>query len=189
MGLFVSPLLVIGYLPSLIYRVTFKATALAYVPFIWAGHATLQNPLSLKIRLERITKGELEKVRRRLSWIIVTTWAAKIALIFGWINLSYIESKYASQKFVESLVVPDGWPWWQMTLGADALLTFFPLYFADAALARLGSQQTWREEIVVNAVSLVSFLRAVLSLATISHFFYLALGEADVGALLQRFTA
>jgi hypothetical protein len=32
--------------------------------------------------------------------------------------------------------VASHWPWWQITLGTDALLTFL-LLFADAALARV----------------------------------------------------
>jgi hypothetical protein len=69
-----GPFIFVGWFPSVIYRVSFKDTAIAYTPFIWAAHATLRNPLLLKARLERITKGELEKVRRGFSWIILTTW-------------------------------------------------------------------------------------------------------------------
>ena len=174
-ALILLPFVLVGWLPSLIYRVSFKATALVYTPFIWVAHATLRNPLSVKARLERITKGELEKVRRGLSWIILTTLVAKVALVFSWVDRAYIESKFPSQKFVASFVILDGWPWWQITLGADALLTFCLLFFADAALARLDGQQTWREATVLQTVSTVSFLRAALSLVTISHFFHIAL--------------
>jgi len=169
------PLLVIGYLPPLIYRITFKATAVAYAPFVWVAHTTLQNPLSLKVRLERITKGELEKVRRAFSWIIIATLLGKLGLVWGLVDRSRIVDKFPSQKFVESLVVIDLWPWWQITLGADALLTFFLLYFADAALARVDSQRVWQEETVVKTLSTVAFLRAALSVITMSHFFYVAL--------------
>ena len=82
-----------------------------------------------------------------------------------------------------SLVVPGGWPWWQITLGTDALLTFFLLFFADAALARLNSQKGWREQTVLGTVSAVSFTRAALSLITISHFFRIALVAVAPGPL------
>lgn len=180
-----SPLIIVGWLPSIIYRVSFKATALAYTPFIWVAHATLRNPLSLKTRLERITKGELEKVRRGLSWIILTTLVAKVALFFTWIDRAYIESKFPSQRFVASFVILDRWPWWQITLGTDALLTFVLLFFADAALSRLDGQKTWREETVMKTVSTVSLLRATLSIGTISHFFYLALVAVAPNSVLH----
>jgi hypothetical protein len=176
LGFFLGlPVLVIGYLPPLIYRITFKATAVAYAPFVWVAHTTLQNPLSLKLRLERITKGELEKVRRAFSWIIVATLAGKLGLVWGLVDRSRVVEKFPSQKFVESLVVLDLWPWWQITLGADALLTFFLLYFADAALARVETQRVWRDETVLKTLSTVAFLRAALSIVTMSHFFYVAL--------------
>lgn len=55
----ISPLIILGWLPSVVYRVSFKATEIVYTPFIWVAHATLRNPLSLRTRLERITKGEM----------------------------------------------------------------------------------------------------------------------------------
>lgn len=170
------PILVIGYLPSLLYRVSFKATATAYVPFIWVAHSTLRNPLTTKLRLERFTKGELEKVRRAISLFIVTILVAKIALVWGgWLEQSFIESKFPSKKLAEIFVVFGSWPWWQFTLLADALLTFFLFFFADAALGRIDSPHAWKEERTLGMVSALSFLRATLALATIGHFFYIAL--------------
>lgn len=181
------PFIIIGWLPSVIYRISFKATALAYAPFIWVAHATLRNPLPLKASLERITKGELEKVRRGFSWIILTTLFAKVGLLFTWIDRSYIESKFPSQRFVASFVILDHWPWWQITLGTDALLTFFLLYFADAALARLEGQ-AWREEVVLKTVSTVSFLRAAIGIVTVSHFFFVAFMAAAPNTVLRLLT-
>lgn len=188
--LFYSPVLIIGYLPSMIYRVSFKATAIAYAPFIWVAHATLRNPLSTKLRLERFTKGELEKVRRIISLFIVTILAAKIGLVWGgWLEQSFIESKFPSKKLAESLVAFGSWPWWQITLTADALLTFFLFFFADAALGRIDSPQAWKEERTLETVSAISFLRAALALATISHFFYIALREVAPKSLLHLLAA
>ena len=145
--------------------------------------------MPVKTRLERITKGELEKVRRGLSWLILPTLVAKVALVFTWIDRAYIESKFPSQRFVSSFVILDHWPWWQITLGTDALLTFVLLFFADAALARLDGQKTWREQTVMKTVSTVSFLRAALSIITISHFFYIALVAAVPTSVLRLLTA
>jgi hypothetical protein len=173
--LIIFPFVSLGWLPSMIYRISFKATALAYVPLVWVAQATLQNPLPLKARLERITKGELEKVRRWLSGLILTTLVAKLALVFSWVDRGYVESKFPSQKVVTSFVVLDAWPWWQIALAVDALLTFALLFFADAALARIEGQIPWREERVMTTVAAVSFFRAALAVVTISHFFYIAL--------------
>jgi len=169
------PLLTVGWLPSVIYRVSFKATALAYAPFVWVAHATLRNPLPVKARLERFTKGELEKVRRGVSYFVLGTLVAKGALVWNWVDRSYVESKFPSQRIVTEFVVLDAWPWWQITFAADAVLTFALLYFADAALSRIEGGRPWREEPLMTAVTSVSFLRAAFGLLTISHFFYIAL--------------
>lgn len=180
-----SPFILLGWVPSIVYRISFKATALAYTPFIWAAHATLRSQLPVKTRLERITKGELEKVRRGFSWIIVTTLVAKFALLFTWVDRAYVESKFPSQKFVANFVILDGWPWWQITLGTDAVLTFVLLFFADAALARLDGEKTWREGTVLKTLATVSFVRAILSIATVSHFFYVAFRASAPNSVLR----
>ncbi len=172
------PYVLFGWLPSLIYRISFKATCVVYAPLIWVTHLTLQNPLPLKARLERITKGELEKVRRWLSYVVIGGVIVKLALILGWVELKYFQSWFPSSRIADSFVMADRWPWWQFTLFTEALLTFCVFYFADAAITRIENQQTWSEGTVSNVVTSTSFLRAVLSLVTISYFFYLALSAA-----------
>ena len=183
-----SPFLIVGYVPSIVYRVSFKATSLAYAPFVWIAHATITTPLSFTVRLERITKGELEKVRRALAWLIVSMLAMKIGLVLGWIDLSYIVSKLPSERLMEIVVVPSGWPSWQITSGADALLTFFLLFFADAALARRTESAAWREDTVLRIVSLTSFLRGTFGLMTMSRLCYLSITKV-VPASVQLFFA
>lgn|GEM_PF-3723941 len=114
---------------------------------------------------------------------------AKIGLVLSLVDLSKLEEKFPSHRFVETFVVPNAWPWWQITLGTDALLTFCLLFFADAALARIDGEQAWREDRVTKTASSVSFVRAALSIATISHFFFIALASiapASLRRLLGR---
>jgi hypothetical protein len=134
--------------------------------------------LPLKTRLERVTKGEIEKTRRGLSWIIAGMLAAKLAFVHGWIDRTYFERQFPSTKLLETIFAASHWPWWQITLGTDALLTFLLLYFADAALARLDTPHAWHEPFVLGTLSTTSFLRGAFSLATMSHFFLLALHTA-----------
>ena len=178
------PALLLGWLPAILYRISFKATLLAYAPFVWVAHTTTSNILSVKLRLTRITKGELEGVRRKLSWAILTTLGVKFAFLYGWIDKGYIASKFPSERFATMFIL-DGWPWWQITLATDAVMSFFLLFFADAALARLEGPAPWREERVLKTVSVVSFLRSGLSIITISYFFYVAL-IATAGGSMRR---
>ncbi|HKX32347.1 MAG TPA: hypothetical protein VJ302_31960 [Blastocatellia bacterium] len=183
---FYSPIFIIGYLPSLLYRVSFKATAVAYLPFIWVAHATLRNPLPAKSRLERITKGELEKVRQYVSYVIVVGLAAKISLIFGWVEISKIEEKFPipSKIFIQNVIAPNVWPWWQITLTTDALLSVLLFWFADAAIARIDNK-VWGEESVLRSISSISFVRSVLSIATMSHFFWIAFVRVAPASMLR----
>jgi hypothetical protein len=173
-GLFVVPFCLIAFVPPLYYRITFKATSLVYYPFVWVAGLTVGSTESLKTRLERFTKGELEKTRRWVSGLVATALAMKVGLILGWMELPDIVAKFSSKKFVESFLVPHVWHWWQITLGIDALLTFCLLYYADAALGRLDTKDAWDSESVARTVSCVSFLRASLAIVTMSHFFWLA---------------
>ncbi|MFZ0772849.1 MAG: hypothetical protein WCA49_17000 [Candidatus Sulfotelmatobacter sp.] len=177
----VGPFALLGFLPSLLYRLSFKATSLAYAPFVWVAHATLRTPDSARLRLERITKGELEKTRRWVSGLVATALVAKFALSHGWIDVTTALAKFPSRRFVESLLVPNVWPWWQVTLGIDALVTFCLLYYADAALARLEGEGAWREETITKTISTASFFRASLGIVTMSHFFYVALTTVAAG--------
>lgn len=117
----------------------------------------------------------LEKTRRLVSWTILAAVVAKLALVFGWIDLSYFVSKFPSSRIAHSLVIVDRWPWWQFSLTIDAVVTFFLFFFADAAITRIDDQHTWSDSFVLNTVTSASFLRAVLSIVTITYFFYVAL--------------
>jgi hypothetical protein len=87
-----SPLL-IGYLTFIPYRVSFKATALVYAPFVWAVQATTRSPMSIKLRLERIKKGALEKERRRFSWAVLFLAVVKIGLCLNLVDLESLRRR------------------------------------------------------------------------------------------------
>jgi hypothetical protein len=169
-----SPLL-IGYVASAVYRLSFKATALAYAPFIWAAHATTGSPLSLKIHLQRITKGELEKARRWYSGIVLAAAAAKAGFALGLVERQSLVERFPTVRAAEYFLVPGGLPWWQLTLVGDAVLTVLLLWFADAALARHESEHPWGERTVRNVTEATSFVRGILGILTAAYLFWLAL--------------
>jgi hypothetical protein len=171
------PYLAFGYLPSLLYRVSFKATSLAYAPFVWVAHTTLLNQLSIKVRLERFTKGEFEKVRRWFSASVLTILACKFGFMLGLVPLTLLLAHIPSQQIIDRFIQPSHLPWWQITLLTDALLTYVLLWFADAALGRLDDAHPWPERLVTETLSAGSFLRSALSILTMSHFCFLALAQ------------
>jgi hypothetical protein len=62
-------------------------------------------------------------------------------------------------------------------------------YFADSALSRLDTPHAWREPFVLGTLSTTSFLRGAFSLATMSHFFLLALHTAFPRLAFHLWTA
>jgi hypothetical protein len=59
-----------------------------YFPFIWVAQRRLQSTLHIKLRLERITKGELEKTGRVVSWLVLSILAVKIGIVAGWVDVN-----------------------------------------------------------------------------------------------------
>jgi len=130
----------------------------------------------------------MEQTRRVVSWATLATLIGKLGFVYGLVDLKIIEEKFPSKKFVESIVIPNGWPWWQITLGVEAAMTFFLYFFADAAIARIETQ-IWSEEFALKTVDTVSFLRATLGIVAISYFFYVALNIAAPGLTHRLFGA
>ena len=184
-----SPVVIIGYLPPLIYRVTFKATSIAYLPFIWVIRETLSSTVSVKERLKRFKDSEIEKTRQKISWFIIFTLIGKFLYVYGWLERSRFEDKFPSTRFIDDVVNPYGLPWWQFTLGVDAALTIILIYFPGLALYRIEQKKIWSENFALNTVSTISLLRATLSIVTISFFFYVALKNAAPGLASRIFGA
>lgn len=55
-----GPLLIVGYLPALAYRWSFKATSIVYLPLIWVARTTLQKSLDLNTWLKQIKKEDAD---------------------------------------------------------------------------------------------------------------------------------
>lgn len=125
----------IGYIPPIIFRISFKATSLVYIPLLWVtriGSARFAEP---EFTLGRITAGELEKSRRWLSGVILGLVAMKLALAASLVERSYVVAALKSERLADLIV--GSWPWWQIAFAADAALTFVIFYVADVGLARV----------------------------------------------------
>jgi len=169
------PVAILLFLPPLLYRISFKATAVVYAPFLWVAQATAGSPIPIKSRLERVTKGELEKVRRWLALFVLGVFGVVASLHFAVIDLTSVTSKFPTELAAVNLIgVTKSFQWWHATLLADALLTFWLFFFADAALARMDTQ-VWSEPFVANMLSMTSFFRGALAVLTMTRFCWLAI--------------
>jgi hypothetical protein len=170
---------IVGWLPPLLYRISFKATCVVYFPFIWVAERTLQSAPSVRLRLKEVTEGQLEKTGRKVSGLLLLLLLAKIGLAFGWADVSDLIAQFPSslKKFVGSFVVPNIWPWWLCILWAAAALSVGLFFYSDAALRRLDAsyRDAWSEQDVKDTVSTLSFFRASLAVVVMAYFFQRAL--------------
>jgi hypothetical protein len=180
------PYLLIGFLPPAIYRITFKATSIVYLPLIFVVHSTVLHTLETKQRLERFTKGEQEKFRRRVAVFILTIFVMKIGLQAGWINQDVLVKKFGSEQIANFFVKFGHWYWWQFSLMADAVLTFILFLFADSARAWLKAEKGWSEEFVSRTITTITFTRGTLAIFTIAELFYLV-ASATIPQTLKHF--
>lgn len=162
------PFWIIVIIPSMLYRITFKATSIVYLPLIFAVNNSLIIKMPADVRLERFTKGALEKVRRWYSGIIIGFILYKVGFLLGIVDQDFLNKAYLSPKFVTLIRVTDSnWVFWHITFGIEAVITFALWFYADVALVRLNSKKMWEEKTVLNVVSVISFIRWSVSIVTV----------------------
>lgn len=177
---FAGPLLLLGYVPALAYRWSFKATSIVYIPLIWVARTTLQKGLTLKAWLQQIKKNdEFEKVVRGWSAIVLPVLVLKGLYLLDWITLATVTEKIPVGKLTEIYLMPEAFPWWQYAALTNALLTFGLLYIASWALPRIeGENPLWKPRTVEGLVQGVTFTRGVFSLYSIGAVLYVFVVES-----------
>jgi hypothetical protein len=183
-GFFLLPVLVLGYVPALAYRWSFKATSIVYLPLIWVARTTLRKSLELKDWLKQIKEGdELEKTRRVWSVFVLGLLGTKALYVLGWISLEALAAKIPEGNLRELYLMPEVIPWWQWAAFINGLLTFSLLYFASWAMPRIeGEKPAWKHENVERTVQGLTFTRGVLSYYSIGCVLYIFVaGSFDLG--------
>lgn len=183
---FLIPLLVIGYVPVLLLRLSFKASSFAYLPLVWVTHASLNTGKPISFRLERIVSSHLENVRRLVSVLVAGATLMKLAFAAGLITPEVMKEKEKDVFAGQALVNMSDWPPWQIFLLIEAALTFFLWFFADAALARIKHDVPWPAQTVKHVFELATFVRAALGIVTVAIFLVSAVVHV---ALAVRSTA
>jgi hypothetical protein len=168
-----------AYLVPLLYRTSLKATCIVYAPFVWVAGATAGSADSLRVRLERIAKGEFEKSRRGFANLVLLIAVVKFALNFGWIGSTEAahEVLIESVKLVEKFLEPKSWPWWQIALVCDALVTWGLFWGADAALSRMNAREDYRPPFASEAIAVTTFLRAASAVAVVAYLVAMAVAQ------------
>lgn len=161
---------IVAYVPAILFRISFKATSAAYFPLIFVARSTLTSRNSVSWRLERITKGELEKARRRFAAFVLAAFAGKAALVGDVVERGYLEKILGSPRL--TALVADNISWWQVAIALDSIMTFAMFFYADWALARSSHGDAPPRLNPLNVINTLSFLRGALATSAILYFFF-----------------
>jgi len=163
-------LFVPAFLVPLAYRTSVKATCIVYAPFVWVAGITVGSTDPLKIRLDRIVSGQSEKYRRRFAGLVLIMAITKLAMHFGWIDAKEAAHHvFGSAKLVSEFLEPLPWPWWQIALVVDALVTFGLLLLGDAFLSRIDSRGRSYKRLAAQVIAIATYARAILAVVVVSY--------------------
>jgi len=162
------------YVPSIIYRISFKATSIVYMPLVWASHITLRKSNPWPFKAERIAKGSFEADVRKVSLIVLVCFVYKIGLNAGLITEKAAIDKYVSKDFVDSFLELRTWPWWEIALAANVILTYIIYYVADWAISMNNFLSDRKKNVLSDFFSVALFVRATLSIASVTYLVGLA---------------
>lgn len=173
------PILLLGFIPAYLLRISFKATSLIYVPFVWIVGIALNNSDSLKTRLEKITKSEAEKIRRKFSLAIFGIIA------FNYFGIQMSGSDFMGYRLEEiylyTLVLSELYPQpiWPYFFIIEIVITFALLLYCDNALLRINGNSPYSKSKIITVLSMLSIVRNVFVIFIISVTFVIALSKAQ----------
>ena len=126
-------LFLIPYLPSIIYRVTFKATSIVYLPFFWISHISYDINEPWPYIPKRIVSGSYEKDMRTFSYSLIAPILYKLSLTLG--IIASMPENYLKKLPYAIITFDKGWSWWQILVIVNILITIAVYYFADRAIS------------------------------------------------------
>jgi hypothetical protein len=170
----------IAYLPAIIWRLSFKASTLIYLPFVYMAHRASRPAQDFVQQLHDIKGLEIERLRRVLAWIVVV-FQTILPLTIG-AELKHLEAGINSvfaRNLIEYYFVVDEIKAWHGARFIIAAITLGIYYLADLLLHRPSHfpdpQQTKRR-----LLNLILAVRALLSLYVIFCGFYFFLPVLEV---------
>lgn len=179
MTILLSAILVIGYIPAIAFRISFKAAAVIYLPIIFVARSTRSTGSTIRWKLERFSKSELEKTRRVASKVIIFCALAKFALSQGIVEREFLVSYLKSERLTDAII--RDWPLFGFSLLIDSVITLSLFYYADASLSRIEASHGFKSRRVSSVISTLTFTRSLVATVTALYVFTGALS-----VVLQR---
>ncbi|MHB1880816.1 MAG: hypothetical protein ACYCPA_01180 [Acidithiobacillus sp.] len=164
------------YLLSVIYRVTFKATSIVYLPFSWATSVRFFFAECWPFQAKRILEGKLEALRRKVSHFLALVFAFKFLLIYNLISPAVVISKIGSEKFAKIFILNNFWPLWQDILLVNVVITYCLYWMADVAMAMEGKLTDSKRKMAENVFISIKLFRSYSSISIIIYLFIINIG-------------
>jgi hypothetical protein len=163
------------YVLSVIYRVTFKATSIIYLPFAWATSVRFIFTEGWPFQVKRILEGKSEASRRNVSNFLAIAFACKVLVIYNWVTPAAVIGKIGSEKFAKIFILNDSWPLWQDILLINVAITYCLYWMADLALAMENKLSTVERELTENVFIFLWLFRSYTSIGVIVYLFIINL--------------
>ncbi len=158
----------LGYLPTLVWRMTFKSTCIVYLPLVWIAHRGANTNPSFRERVHMIKHAEIEKTRRALAWIVVIVQTA-IPFAFALQVAQLIDGIGSSlgRELLHYSVVTTDIKLWHVARLSTAVITLGVFFWGDSMTRRMSDidQSSDNHRVLLN--SLIA-LRSVLSVYVIA---------------------
>ncbi|MCL5979889.1 MAG: hypothetical protein M1488_04250 [Gammaproteobacteria bacterium] len=163
------------YVLSVIYRVTFKATSIIYLPFAWATSVRFIFTEGWPFQAKRILEGKLEASRRKVSNFLAIAFACKVLVIYNWVTPAAVIGKIGSEKFAKIFILNDSWPLWQDILLINVAITYCLYWMADIVLAMENKLSAGKRELTENVFIFLELFRSYTSIGVIIYLFIINL--------------
>src|SRR5271157_1542356 len=165
---FMMPVVIIWFAPLLLYRLSMKATAIVYTPFLWIVGSTFRKMPDIAAALRRIRESDLTRIVVLYSALVIAAFAAKFVLMVKWSNFVVWWNTNPVADFLAIYVVPAEIPLWQLAAFINAFWAIGIFIFAGEALLRIKLGEPWSPKIVESVVRTSSFGRDRKSVYTIA---------------------
>lgn len=177
-------LLPLIWAPAVVYRYSFKAISVLYLPLIWTVHDSAADVNSLGEKVEDIVASPVERLKRWYSGFVIVALIALPALLYITLR-PWLEHVLATNvpSTVEPLLSafiftsPKGLELagWHIARGVNAFLTFGLYVYADRGVRAIQRGVFTATQTSATRLSVVLFVRGVLTWYVIACTVWIAL--------------
>lgn len=163
------------YIPSITYRITFKSTSIVYIPLVWASYVIYGHKEPWPYIPKRIIDGKLEKNMRTISGFLGILFLCKLGLVPSSSISNIVPGEFLHNIFTQNIIRTNTWSFWQLVLGTNVVLTFFIYYAADRLISVSNTISDKTKNMFNNIFSIIVFFRWSISIMVILYLIIVAI--------------